>query len=521
FNKNFNKNFDKNFENSIFNLCTAPISHLVSPYMHNVGIMLPYSGTHFVLFEALSKDIESLVMTSANLPGRPMVIDNSSAYEKLKGIADGFLVDDRIIVNRTDDTVIRFVNSSPLFLRRSRGFVPERILLPFSSETGVAGVGAEMNNTVSFSKNGNVFISQYIGNTKHVLTNEYHAETLENLKNLTGISPELWVCDMHPAFNTTETARLKAEITKSDSISKTLLSVQHHHAHICSCMADNMLPLDSSVLGVALDGVGYGPDGTVWGGEILKCTYTDFERLAHFKPQPMPGADAATYFPARMAYGCLFDLMNGIDNLDKLVSCDSLYFKYGDVEKKAVLSLLKNNENIVKTSSAGRIFDSVSAVLGLCDTRTYDGEPAMRLESAAYLGRFYGNPDYGILKPEFISNEGNLMFDTSDFLLSIFNLFSEKNKNGFSVYEIAAMVEFCISDAVCELVNFAKEKTGINQVVLSGGVFNNNFISTSIFESLKKNGFSVFAHKNLPAGDGCISHGQVAIGTANVLLNKI
>lgn len=514
------------------NVFESIFSEKVSPDLHNIGLMLPYSGTHYLLFEALSRlpgpKIDCLVMTSANLPGRPMVIDNKEAFERLNEIADGFFIDNRIIENRTDDTVVRNVCSDHLFLRRSRGFVPERILLPFSSDFGVVGVGAEMNNTISFCKNGLVYLSQYIGNTKHTQTNDYHIKTLNTLKNLSGISPDLWVCDMHPAFNTTKTAEYMAHRTESRIAEKNrLLRIQHHHAHICSGMADNMLEQDSCVLGISLDGVGFGPDRTVWGGEVLKCTYTDFERLSHLRQQPMPGGDLAAYFPSRMVYGCLFKNLSDSKDIKRLLSCKSLFFRHGEAEKRIVLSQLNQHtnqeQNLIMTSSAGRILDSVSAILGLCQERTYEGEPAMRLESAAYFGRLYGHPKDGFLRPEFMKQNGLPVFDTSAFLESVFNLFTDhaKRTRHFSVFEIAAMAESCFSEGVCSLAADASSHTGIKTVVLSGGVFNNDFITSTITKKLTQNGLTVLRHKNLPTGDGCISHGQAVIGTASVLSGKV
>ncbi|MCL2550449.1 MAG: carbamoyltransferase HypF [Methanimicrococcus sp.] len=506
----------------------------VVPKLHNVGMMLPYSGTHYVLFEYLITD--AVVMTSANLPGLPMVIENDDAFEKLSKIADYFLFHNRLIQNRTDDTVIRFVHDEPVFLRRSRGFVPERILLPFSHPAGIAGVGAEMNNTVSFTKDGNIYLSQYIGNTKHPKTAKYHAEAFETLESLTGISPSVLACDMHPGFNTTKFAEeyvaadssATVEPSVSDEPSRLALHrIQHHHAHICSVMADNGLPLESEVIGIALDGVGYGDDETAWGGEILRCAYTDYARLSSLMPQPMAGGDLATRFPSRLVFGMLYPyLENGSISEDCLLDLD-LYFPHGEAEKKIVLSQLRNNFNVAVSTSAGRVLDAAAAMLGLCRERTYDGEPSMNLEAAAYDGLLelktesrmsdllYWEPSFKEVKEK---NGAALdVLDTSALLYSLYLEVSAGESSRFSANQLAVMFVHTLSIGIGRLALKHIQKTGITTVCISGGVANNDYIVSVIAAFLKENGIDLRTHKNLPPGDGCISHGQAAAVTARLL----
>jgi len=527
----------------------------VVPKLHNVGMMLPYSGTHYVLFEHLKTDV--VVMTSANLPGLPMVIENDDAFEKLSKIADYFLFHNRLIQNRTDDTVIRFVHEKPVFLRRSRGFVPERILLPFSNPAGVAGVagvGAEMNNTVSFAKDGNIYLSQYIGNTKHQKTAEYHTEAFETLESLTGISPSVLACDMHPAFNTTKFAEeyVAVDPTAADKQSRLALHrIQHHHAHICSVMADNGLPLDSEVIGIALDGVGYGDDETVWGGEILKCTYADYARLSSLAPQPMAGGDLATRFPSRLVFGMLYPyLENGSISEEQVLNSD-LYFPHGETEKKIVLSQLRNNFNVAVTTSAGRVLDAAAVLLGLCRERTYDGEPSMNLEAAAYEGLaelettsrtsdlLYLEPSFKEVKEK--NGAVREVLDTSSLLYSLYLEVSAGESSRFSTNQLAVMFVHALSVGIGRMVLKHVRETGITTVCISGGVANNDYIVSVIASFLKENGIgneigngigneigneigngkengiNLLTHKNLPPGDGCISHGQVAAVTARLL----
>jgi len=274
--------------------------------------MLPYTGTQNLLFDLRPDSV--YVMTSANLPGRPMVVENEEALEKLKEVVDFHLLHNRVIANRNDDTVIRVVNGHKAFIRRSRGFVPEPVELPFEVEAS-AGMGAEMNSTVTLVKGKLAYISQYIGNTSHVETFRYYSEVFEHLVKLTGIEPLNWGCDLHPAFNTTRFALSKG--------GEKTLRIQHHYAHILALMADNSLPVDSRVLGIALDGAGYGRDGTVWGGELLGSSYFGYERLGHLLPQPMPGGDLAVKTPSRMVLGMLSERL-GEEELKKL----PLYFPW-------------------------------------------------------------------------------------------------------------------------------------------------------------------------------------------------
>jgi [NiFe] hydrogenase maturation protein HypF len=484
-----------------------------APKLHNIGLMLPYSGTHYVLFEYLKTN--AVIMTSANLPGLPMVIDNDDAFKKLNAVSDYFLFHNRVIQNRTDDTVVRFVNDKPTFLRRSRGFVPERNLLPFSRSSESASVGAEMNNVLSFSKDGSVFSSQYVGNTRHLMTAEYHAEAFGKLKELTGIRPDIIACDMHPDFNTTKFAETYAAKTGAE-----LVRIQHHHAHICSVMADNNLPPESEVIGIALDGVGYGDDHTVWGGEILKCMYTEYNRLALLMPQPMPGGDLAAKYPGRMVLGMLYPYVrSGAISEEDLMSLD-LYFYYGDAEKKIALSQLQNNFNTSLSSSSGRVLDAAAALLGLCGVRTYDGEPSMVLEAAAYFGNSE-SPDYNYFKSEIIVSDKNKyenrpVLDTSALLYALYQ--EVKKNSAFSVNELAAMFVHAFAVGVSRLVLDQVQKTGIQAVCLSGGVANNDFIVSVLSRLLKEKGIDLLTHNNLPPGDGCISHGQIASLTARLVL---
>jgi hydrogenase maturation protein HypF len=460
------------------------LAESVSPGLHNIGVMLPYTGTQNLLFDRVPDAV--YVMTSANLPGRPMVVENKEALEKLKEIVDYYLLHNRVIANRNDDTVIRIVNGRAAFIRRSRGFVPEPVELPFEIEASI-GVGAEMNSTVTVAKGKLAYISQYIGNTSHVETFRYHSEVVRHLTRLTGIEPLYWGCDLHPAFNTTRFAlKMGGENT---------LQVQHHHAHMLALMADNSLPPDSRILGIALDGVGYGGDGTVWGGELFESSYFGYERIGHLLPQPMPGGDIASRIPSRMVLGILFERL-GRAELEKL----HLVFPQGTMEFSTVMKQLETGVNVVRSSSTGRVLDAAAALLGICEMRTYEGEPAMKLESAAKKSTHAVDLPV-VFKKE--KDSGVPVLDTTELLLGVYELSGK-----YSPADLAFAVEENLAKGISELSTSLAAKRGLEKIGLSGGVAYNDHITSCIAGTVTEAGFEFLAHRQLPCGDGCISFGQ-------------
>ncbi|AKB60506.1 carbamoyltransferase HypF [Methanosarcina mazei] len=460
----------------------------VSPGLHNIGVMLPYTGTQNLLFDRVPDAV--YVMTSANLPGRPMVVDNREALEKLKGIVDFYLLHNRVIANRNDDTVIRIVNGQAAFIRRSRGYVPEPVELPFEIEASI-GVGAEMNSTVTVAKGKLAYISQYIGNTSHVETYRYHSEVVRHLIRLTGIEPLHWSCDLHPSFNTTRFAlKMGGENT---------LKIQHHYAHMLALMADNSLPLGSRILGIALDGVGYGGDGTIWGGELFESSYFGYERIGHLLPQPMPGGDLASRVPSRMVLGILFEKL-GRPELEKL----PLVFPQGDRELSTVLKQLETGINVVQSSSTGRVLDAASALLEICKIRTYDGEPAMKLESAAKKSTHV--VDLPIVFKKY-GGSGVPVLDTTELLLGAYELSGK-----YSPENLAFAVEESLAKGISELSLSLAAKRGLEKIGLSGGVAYNDHITSCIAGTVAEAGFEFLAHRQAPCGDGCISFGQAIAG---------
>lgn len=460
------------------------LAESVSPGLHNVGVMLPYTGTQNLLFDIEPDAV--YVMTSANLPGRPMVVENSEALEKLKEIVDFHLLHNRVIANRNDDTVIRIVNGKAAFIRRSRGFVPEPIELPFEIEASI-GVGAEMNSTVTVAKGKLAYISQYIGNTNHLETFRYHSDVVQHLTRLTGIEPIHWGCDLHPAFNTT---RFALKMGKENT-----LPVQHHHAHMVALMADNSMPIDSRILGIALDGVGYGTDGTVWGGELLDSSYFGYDRIGHLLPQPMPGGDLASKIPSRMILGILYDRLDRSE-LEKL----PLSFPQGQKEFTAVMKQLEKGINIFQSSSTGRVLDAAAAMLGICKVRTYEGEPAMKLESAATKSTHKVDLPL-VFKTAEIS--GLPVLDTTELLLGAYELIGK-----YSSADLAFAIEDGLAKGISELAVSLAEKRSLEKIGLSGGVAYNDHITSCIAETVREAGFDFLTHIQVPCGDGCISFGQ-------------
>ncbi|AKB85384.1 carbamoyltransferase HypF [Methanococcoides methylutens] len=457
------------------------LSSHIAPDLHNMGVMLPYSGTHHLLFD--NTDSAVYVMTSANLPGLPMLTDSEEALSDLSRIADHFLLHNYVIRNRIDDSVIRLINGKKAFIRRSRGFVPERIELPFSIES-VIGVGPELNTTVTLAKDNNAYISQYIGNTSHFETAQYHKQVISDLERLTKINPYRWGCDLHPEFNTTRFAQEQG--------GNRTVFVQHHYAHIVSLMVDNLLPADSRIIGIALDGAGYGEDGTIWGGEVFEATYSGYERVAHLMEQSMPGGDMAAIYPSRMVLGMLHDVLEP-EELREL----PLYFRHGESERNVVLQQLERNVNLVRTSSFARVLDSAAALLGISHYRSYQGEPAMKLESVARDG-------VHDLDLPVVCKRGVL--DTTSLLYGLY-----ERLDSHDVRDLAYSIEDALAVGVAELAVSAAKKRSIDVIGLSGGVAYNEHITGRICEVVKDSGFEFLTHNRIPCGDGGVSLGQAVV----------
>ncbi|MCL2115077.1 MAG: carbamoyltransferase HypF [Methanobrevibacter sp.] len=480
----------------------------LAPQLHNIGVMLPYSPLHHILFDYSDED--AYIMTSANIPGEPMMIKNKEIFSSLQGIADYYLLHNRKIYNRCDDSVIRYRNEELSFIRRSRGYTPEPYdlnkLKLVDENLNLLTLGPELDVTFTLAKNGLAYTSQHIGNTNKFKTYQFLQEAIKNMMNITKTDYfDIIACDMHPQFFTTRLANEMGEKFNCD-----VVPVQHHHAHGAVLAIDNSL---DELIFIAADGVGYGDDGTAWGGEVMYTNINSYERLGSLMPQKMPGGDISTKYPVRM----LASILSGEnrnsphyndDELKKLLKEKYInYFQHGELEIDSLLKQLKSNLNVTKTSSTGRILDSIAVALGICGERTYEGECAMKLESFAYGATGDLTIPYEIKKVD-----KHLVLDTSLILKNIV----EKIANGENKKEIAAGGQVAISEGLAEIAIEAANKKGIDVIGATGGVFYNEAITLAVKNYIEKEGFKFVQHVNSCAGDGSVSLGQAAIVSSKI-----
>ncbi|HVP96255.1 carbamoyltransferase HypF [Methanoregula sp.] len=439
--------------------------------LHTIGCMLPYTGLHHLLFAHLTHPL--LIMTSANMPGYPMITDTDIALAKLAKDADYFLVHDRTIENRVDDSVMR----DGLILRLSRGIAPKRTAIDLGTRC-ILGVGPELNANATIYKGGFAITSPHVGNVRNPATLAYLQETVAKLQRLLGAEYELVAHDLHPQFLSTRFAR---EIAEERGIG--LVPVQHHRAHIAATTTE-------PCIGIAIDGVGYGDDGTVWGGEVFCGQVPDLARVAHLEPVAMPGGDLATRFPERMLYGILPD-----DAVLGLLRGRG----WSEVEIGVMKKQVATGFNVTMTSSTGRVLDAAAALLGICRERTYDGEPAMKLEAAAAGGTAEA------WELVFTRLGGCECLSTRAILSTALDRFSA---NRASVRDIAASVQYNLARGIAALAIHAAGNEGISRVALSGGVIANRAIRETIRAEVTGAGLSLLINEAYPPGDGCVSFGQ-------------
>ncbi len=456
------------------------LSDLIAPGLHNIGVMLPYTGLHKMLFDQVEEP--AFVMTSANPPNEPIVSENSEALKVLGSAVDYFLFHNRKIAQKCDDSVVRLHDGNSCFIRRSRGYAPAPISLKRSCRKNVLGVGAEENVTACVLHHNKAFLSQYLGDVENFETFRYMQQVIRHLKMLTNVELDTIACDLHPGFVTT---KLAEKIAKEEECS--VLHVQHHYAHMLSLMGEIGL---EEIVGIVCDGYGYGDDGKAWGGEILCCSKDKFKRFAHLQEQPMIGGDLATRYPLRMVAGILSDI---IDLEDWLVA-NSPSFPHGRVEAQTIISQINGKRSFSTTTSCGRILDAISAILGICRERTYQGEPAMKLESAAIEG-------HDVLKLE-PTVEGDIL-NTTKVVSAVF-----ESKDKFSLPDLAFSAQSYIAKGLAQLAIELVQKTGVDAIGFSGGVAYNKHITSAIKEQVEENGVKFYIHKAIPAGDGGISFGQ-------------
>lgn len=449
--------------------------------LHNIGVMLPYSGLHYLLFDIID---QPLIMTSANTPGEPMIIAIDDALANLREKADFFLLHDRRIVNRCDDSVLR-VLEQPAFIRMSRGYAPVSFAVPVTYDKNILALGAEMNATVTTYKDGRCYISQHVGNIDKPKTFDYLEASVHNLIKMSGVDVSVIAHDYHPTLRST---RLAAELGAA-------YAVQHHQAHIASLIGEGA---PDDLVGIAIDGIGYGYDGTIWGGEVFLPT---LERMGGLIPVPMPGGDLATRHPVRMVAGILHGIYDDGELIATLASLG-----LSELESSVLLQQIERSVNVPLTSSTGRVLDAVSAALGICQKRTYDGEPAMSLEAVAR----YGYPDVQ-LPLEISTYRDRSILDTRPVLAEIL----QAKKHGQSTKNIAASAQVTIARGIATIAAEAAEAIGTSNIGLSGGVAYNKAIVTTVNEVCNTRELVLFTNTKVPRGDGGISFGQ-AILTAMV-----
>ncbi len=452
-----------------------PLAHAVISNLHTIGCMLPYTGLHHLLFSRLSHPL--LVMTSANMPGYPMITGIDHAMGKLSRDVDFFLSHDRTIVNRCDDSVVR----DGYIIRLSRGIAPKRTAIDLGSRC-ILAVGPELNANATVYRDGFAVTSPHVGNVRNPSTLDYLKETVARLRRLLDADFEVIAHDLHPQFLSTRFAQELADEVKVERV-----PVQHHRAHIAATTTE-------PCIGIAIDGVGYGDDGTVWGGEVFCGQVPDLKRVAHLGPVGMPGGDLATRFPERMLYGILPEE----EILNLLASRGWSGMELGVLKKQVASGF-----NMATTSSTGRVLDAASALLGLCRERTYDGEPAMKLESAAAGGQ----PEAWDLV--FSSTGGIQMLSTRALMESALARVQEAPAGDRrTVLNIAASFQYNLSRGIARLAINAAEREGIKTVALSGGVAYNHMIRETIRQEITDASLSCLTNPDYPLGDGCVSFGQ-------------
>ncbi|RLI64464.1 MAG: carbamoyltransferase HypF [Candidatus Asgardarchaeum californiense] len=443
----------------------------ISPGLNTIGLYLPYTGTHHLLFSFLKTD--ALIMTSANIPGEPMMTKNEEVFSLG---ADLYLLHNREIPNRIDDSVIRFWKGNIFFLRKSRGFVPEPLSIKHNKRVLSVGAGENICGAVSFNKK--VYSTQYIGNSKYYPTLEFLEQSLRHMMKLIMSKKELDAIgmDLHPAYNSKKIAR---EFAKEFNVP--YFEIQHHWAHAASLLVDNAI--DEGVV-LTLDGLGYGSDGTLWGGEVLISNLHSFERVAHLEYIPLIGGDQATHDPRRL----VFAIFKKFGTEKYFTGTEAIIFG-------------KMMDNSPQSSSIGRILDALSCYLDICTKRTYDGEPAMKLEKYLAKGR-----------PKYIFNikiKNDIIYTTD-----LFRQLEEKTKHPLSNRQKADFAVSFVKAIIDELTDVAiryAEKKGIDAIGLTGGVSYNVPITEMVAKKVKKSGLSFIVHNRVPNGDGGIAIGQNAI----------
>ena len=471
----------------------SAIPRMVAPGLNNLGFMLPYSPLHHLLLKDLDRP---LVMTSGNVSDEPICYGDGQAVSRLGKIADYFLLHDRRIHMRTDDSVTRVQDGREIVVRRSRGYAPGPIRTRLRFETQVLACGAELKNTFCLTRDNYAFISHHIGDLENLETLRSFREGIDHFKRLFHLHPEVIAYDLHPEYLSTKYAL---------GINETSIKipVQHHHAHIASCMADN--EIDGEVIGVALDGLGFGTDGRLWGGEFFVADFVAAERIAHLAEVPMPGGAKAIREPWRMAAVYLQHSFG-----DEFVNLDLPFVK--DLEQRGwptLRSMIATKTNCPETSSMGRLFDAVSSLLGVRSFTNYEGQAAIELEAMA-------DRDSADSYEFRIGSDGKLIEAADVVRAAVSDLLG-----GTAPSVVSARFHRSVARLIATIADQAREERKLNRVVLSGGVFQNILLLRQTLGLLRSSGFEVFTHARVPTNDGGISLGQASIANARIKSGRI
>jgi hydrogenase maturation protein HypF len=458
------------------------LSDAVSPRNVTIGVMLPYTPLHYLL---LNHGFTALVMTSGNMSEEPIAIENDDAFARLSGIADYFLVHDRRIYLRSDDSLVRHVAGADRLIRRSRGVVPVPVFLRRPLQP-VLACGAELKNTVCLTSGNRAFLSQHIGDLENSATYDFFCMTIEHIKRILDITPLVLACDMHPDYLSTRYALEQQQLSGIN-----LVQVQHHHAHIVSCMAENRI--HEKLIGIAFDGTGYGTDGALWGGEFLIADETSFGRAGHLAYAPLPGGAAAIREPWRMAASYLFMVFG-----EKMLDIDLPMFREIDAKKLIfVQDMIVKGVNCPRTSSMGRLFDAVAALIGIRYTVAYEGQAALELEMMADDGESESYPF------EWVSEDGYQILPHQIIRGVVWDI--EKHVSPAVISARFHQTIIRMATALCRVI---RQDSGLNRVALSGGVFQNAILLKGLIRELSADRFEVFSHSLVPTNDGGISLGQ-------------
>lgn len=461
----------------------------VAPENPKLGVMLPYAPVQLLLFD-YNDDVEMpdcLVMTSGNISGAPICRDDEEALRELGHLCDGILSHNRRIRIRADDSVLDLFEDHPYMIRRSRGYAPLPYLLSGGYDGKVLAIGGELKNSFCIGSSDMFYPSPYVGDLEDLRTVKALQETVDRFQTLLEVEPQIVACDLHPKYNSTVVA---------ESYGLPLVRVQHHYAHVLSCMAEN--DFSEPVIGVSFDGTGYGTDGTIWGGEILRCDYRGFERIGHIASFPQPGGDLSAKegfrVAAAMIHQMIGDRAETLEIIKRLSLCD-------DTQAKLLLGMVQTGMNTILSTSAGRLFDAVSAILGIRTVSTFEGEAATALQFHA---------EHGIEKMEIQLSEP-IRFENGEMILATDYLFYELLRRRLAGEDVDALAwEF--HDALAELIvsacEEAKKSTGIQTVVLTGGVYQNTLLLERTICRLRERDFCVLQHHLLPPNDGGVGLGQ-------------